>query len=221
MARNLPPTLSSLFWTDGANYAWVLHRNCLIVNKNSKSFADSNPIQFFYCLRAWQSSEVKAVNPLYNEMGEILPSNFDKCFFRYDLMIGCAVYVTAEIYLWAILSLTAFYSEFKMIENHKVGAFKNFTTHSSYYVTAFGVPSEDIEHATISKLSGNVFCVSMEVFSKKIPLEKKAKIDFSFFLHSNANNFQRIPLDWICALLYFCCNSSDWNLWGMRNQNIR
>lgn len=85
-------------------------------------------------------------------MGEILPSNFDKCFFRYDLMIGCAVYVTAEIYLWAILSLTAFYSEFKMIENNKVGAFKNFTVNSSYYITAFGKPSEDIGHATIRKL---------------------------------------------------------------------
>ena len=83
-------------------------------------------------------------------------------------MIGCAVYVTAEIYLWAILSLTAFYSELKMIENHKVGAFKNFTINSSYYVTAFGKPSEDIEHATIRKLVENIFyCVFMKHFSRK------------------------------------------------------
>jgi hypothetical protein len=95
---------------------------------------------------------VKAEEPLNNEMAEILPSNFDKCFFRYDLMIGCAVYVTAEIYLWAILSLTAFYSEIKMIENHKVGAFANFTLNSSYYVTAFGRPTDDIGHSTIRKL---------------------------------------------------------------------
>lgn len=126
---------------------------------------------------------MKAVNPLYIEMGEILPSNFDKCFFRYDLVIGCAVYVTAEIYLWAILSLTAFYSEFKMIENHKVGAFKNFTTHSSYYVTAFGYPTEEIEHATISKLSGNVFWRFHGSFSKENSARGKGKNRFflSFF----------------------------------------
>lgn len=84
-------------------------------------------------------------------MGEILLSNFGKCCFRYDLVIGCAVYVTVEVYMWAILSLTSIYTEFKMIENFDVDAFTNFTKNSSYYVTAFGNPSDEIGRAVICK----------------------------------------------------------------------
>lgn len=84
-------------------------------------------------------------------MGEILPSSFGKCCFRYDLVIGCAVYVTVEVYAWAILTLTSIYSQFRMMQNSDVIAFKNFTLHSSYYVTAFGNPSDDISKAVIGK----------------------------------------------------------------------
>lgn len=90
-------------------------------------------------------------------MGEILPSSFGKCCFRYDLVIGCAIYVTIEIYLWAMLSLASNYSEFRMIENRDVGAFKNFTLRSSYYVTAFGSPPDDIGRSVICKSFNDIF----------------------------------------------------------------
>lgn len=90
-------------------------------------------------------------------MGEILPSNFGKFCFRYDLVIGCAIYVTVEIYLWALLSLASNFSEFRMIENRDVGAFRNFTLSSSYYVTAFGNPSDDIGRSVICKLPNDIF----------------------------------------------------------------
>lgn len=74
-------------------------------------------------------------------MGEILPSNIDKCLQKYDLVIGTAVYVTFEIYLWAILSLASIYNEFRMIEKFNSAndsAFSDFAVNSSYYVTLFG-----------------------------------------------------------------------------------
>jgi hypothetical protein len=120
-------------------------------------------------------------------MSEILPSKLGKCCFRYDLIIGCAVYATTEIYLWAILSLTAIYTEFKMIENRDVGAFKNFTINSSYYITAFGNCSDDIGRTDICKfVQRNVYDVSMEkvcitkVFKSKAD-KKKEKSIFLFF----------------------------------------
>lgn len=84
-------------------------------------------------------------------MSEILPKTFGKCCFRYDLMIGCAVYVTVEVYMWAMLSIAAIYSEAKMIENRDVDAFKNFSLNSTYYVTVFGNPSDDIGRTIICK----------------------------------------------------------------------
>ncbi|CRK91443.1 CLUMA_CG005113, isoform A [Clunio marinus] len=81
--------------------------------------------------------------------GEILPSKLDKCCFRYDLTLGCAVYVTVEVYLWAIMSIASIYSEFKMIENNDLEAFKTFTINSSYYVTIFGNYSDDISNGII------------------------------------------------------------------------
>ena len=89
-------------------------------------------------------------------MSEILPKNFGKCCLRYDLMIGCAIYVTVEIYLWAILSIASIYSELKMIENRDVGAFKNFTSNYWYYITIFGNPSDDIGRAVICKLMRDI-----------------------------------------------------------------
>ncbi|CRK91444.1 CLUMA_CG005113, isoform B [Clunio marinus] len=85
--------------------------------------------------------------------GEILPSKLDKCCFRYDLTLGCAVYVTVEVYLWAIMSIASIYSEFKMIENNDLEAFKTFTINSSYYVTIFGNYSDDISNGIICKSS--------------------------------------------------------------------
>lgn len=95
-------------------------------------------------------------------MGEILPKTFGKCCLRYDLMIGCAVYVTVEIYLWAMLTLASIYTESKMIENREVGAFKNFSLNSSYYVTAFGETSDDIGHTVICKFN-SVVVVYVEI----------------------------------------------------------
>jgi hypothetical protein len=84
-------------------------------------------------------------------MGEILPFSLAKCCFRFDLVIGCAVYVTVEVYLWAILMLTSIYSEFKMAQNNDVVAFKNFTKSSSYYVTAFGSPADGLVRGIIGE----------------------------------------------------------------------
>jgi hypothetical protein len=86
-------------------------------------------------------------------MGEILPFSLAKCCFRFDLIIGCAVYVTVEVYLWAILMLTSIYSEFKMAQNNEILAFRNFTKSSSYYVTAFGSPAEGLARAVIGELN--------------------------------------------------------------------
>lgn len=118
-------------------------------------------------------------------MGEILPLNFEDCCFRYDLVIGCAIYVTVEVYMWAILSLASIYTEFKMIENHDVSAFKNFSAVSTYYVTVFGNSTNNsIGRAVICELTYNVFLMfSWKVHERrKIPLEQgKVK---SIFIYS-------------------------------------
>lgn len=88
-------------------------------------------------------------------MGEVLLSDVTKCCLRYDLVIGCAIYVTVEVYLWAILSLASAYTELKLIENHEAVAFRNFAQNSTYYVTAFGSPSDELGRAVICKLSCN------------------------------------------------------------------
>lgn len=91
------------------------------------------------------------------------------------------MYVTMEIYMWAIMALTALYSESKMIAaNNDAGAFRNFTLNSSYYVTAFGNPSDGIGRAIIRKLTSNVFLRSLGKFAMgKIPLEQSEN-RFSF-----------------------------------------
>lgn len=88
-------------------------------------------------------------------MGEVLLSDVTKCCLRYDLVIGCAIYVTVEVYLWAIMSLASAYTELKLIENHEAVAFRNFARNSTYYVTAFGSPSDELGRAVICKLSCN------------------------------------------------------------------
>lgn len=149
---------------------------------------------------------------LLAEMGEIFPSNVKKCCFRYDLVIGCAVYVTVEVYLWAILSLASIYTEFKMIENREDGAFQKFVENSSYYVTAFGSPSDDMTRAIICKLTRWLWRFHGKLSAQ--PHRTGWNIDFPL-IRSFANRNQRIPRGRICALLYFRCDSFDWNFWGM------
>lgn len=87
-------------------------------------------------------------------MGEILPSNIDKCLHKYDLVIGTAVYVTFEIYLWAILSLASVYNEVRMIEKFSsanLSAFSDFAVNSSYYVTLFGPHRDETKTGVISE----------------------------------------------------------------------
>lgn len=87
-------------------------------------------------------------------MGEILPSNIDKCLHKYDLVIGTAVYVTFEIYLWAILSLASIYNEFRMIEKFNSAndsAFSDFALNSSYYVILFGPKRFEVHSGVISE----------------------------------------------------------------------
>lgn len=68
--------------------------------------------------------------------------------------------------MWAIMALTAIYSESKMIAaNNDAGAFRNFTLNSSYYVTAFGNPSDGIGRAIIRKLTSDVFLRSLGKFA--------------------------------------------------------
>lgn len=115
-------------------------------------------------------------------MSEILPRTFGKCCFRYDLLIGCAIYVTIEVYLWAMLALASTYSEFKMIENRDLDAFQNFTLNSTYYVTTFGNPSDDIG-LTVICMSKRVVLVSVENFMNEnftICEEKKNRFIFLF-----------------------------------------
>lgn len=146
-------------------------------------------------------------------MGEVLLSDVAKCCLRYDLVIGCAIYVTVEVYLWAIMSLASAYTELKLIENHEAVAFRNFAQNSTYYVTAFGSPSDEVGRAVICKLSCNslfsVFpwCTVM----KKIPLENRfSPLAFC----SNSNRHQRDPCGRLRALLYFFCDSSNRNFGG-------
>lgn len=93
-------------------------------------------------------------------MGEILPSNIDKCLQKYDLVIGTAIYVTVEIYLWAILSLTAIYNEFRMIERFNSAndsAFSEFAVNSSYYVILFGQQRSEGRTGVISEFTTEKF----------------------------------------------------------------
>jgi hypothetical protein len=69
---------------------------------------------------------------------EIFPTTA-KCCCKFELTrIAVAVYVTIEIYLWAIMSIASIFSEFKMIENNRAFKFRNFTQHSTYYAIVFG-----------------------------------------------------------------------------------
>lgn len=69
---------------------------------------------------------------------EIFPST-TKCCFKFDLTrIAVAVYITIEIYLWAIMSIASIFSEFKMIENSRAFKFRKFTQNSTYYAIVFG-----------------------------------------------------------------------------------
>lgn len=69
---------------------------------------------------------------------EILPTTA-KCCCKFELTrIAVAVYITIEIYLWAIMSVACIFSEFKMIENSRAFRFRNFTQHSTYYAIVFG-----------------------------------------------------------------------------------
>lgn len=69
---------------------------------------------------------------------EIFPSTA-KCCYKFPLTrIAVAVYITIEIYLWAIMSVASIFSEFKMIENSRAFKFRNFTQHSTYYAIVFG-----------------------------------------------------------------------------------
>lgn len=72
--------------------------------------------------------------------------------------------------MWAMLSLASIYTEFKLIENYDVSAFKNFTVTSSYYVTVFGnSTNNNIGRAVICELTYNVF----PMFSWKVHDEGK------------------------------------------------
>lgn len=118
-------------------------------------------------------------------MGEVLLSDVTKCCLRYDLVIGCAIYVTVEVYLWAIMSLASAYTELKLIENHEEVAFKMFARNSTYYVTAFGSPSDDdVGRAVICKLSCNSRFSELPWRSatKKIPPEQASASENRFSL---------------------------------------
>lgn len=140
-------------------------------------------------------------------MGEILPSTVKKCCFRYDLVIGCAVYVTMEVYLWAILSIASIYTEFKLIENRDSGAFQNFTKNSTYYVTAFGNPSDHITRAIICKFTETF----MKVFMGRSGKKNSGKVIDFLPVRSYTNCRQRVSRCGICALLYLRCDSFDWD----------
>lgn len=111
-------------------------------------------------------------------MGEILPLKFEKCCFRYSLLYGCAIYVTVEVYLWAVFSFASVYTEFKMIENRDVGAFKNFTTNSSYYVTTFGDTAAEIGSGIICECSAIEHWLHKSS-GKRLLVKGLQKIDFS------------------------------------------
>lgn len=151
------------------------------------------------------------------EMGEILPSNVKKCCCRYDLVIGCAVYVTVEVYLWAILSIVSIYTEFKLIENREIGAFLNYTKNSAYYVTTFGSAS-NISRAIICKFFltyvYDVFMFLWKSARHSNTVEKGKIIDF-LLIHRYTNCNQRIPRSGSCALLFVLCDSPNRNFRGL------
>lgn len=69
---------------------------------------------------------------------EIFPST-EKCCCKFVLTrLAVAVYITIEIYMWAIMSVASLFIEFKMIENSRAFKFRNVTQNSAYYAIIFG-----------------------------------------------------------------------------------
>lgn len=150
-------------------------------------------------------------------MGEILPFSAAKCCFRFDLVIGCAVYVTVEVYLWAILMLASIYSEVKMAQNNDIAAFKNFTKSSSYYVTAFGNPADGLGRGVLGELKAQKNFLSRKKLAEedKFPPEQENRFfPFFFSFRSHSNRRQRFFRCRFRALLCVLCDSPNWHIGG-------
>lgn len=75
------------------------------------------------------------------------------CCFRFELIFGCAIYITVEVYLFAILSISSIYSEFKMITTiGNNSAFRNYSLNSKYYAIIFGkIEETDIGQGALGR----------------------------------------------------------------------